>query len=86
MFPSNCEIILDMLILTADCYVYLTNQQRMAHDPTSGLYGPGADPEIFPRGRVVEPFHDWLFIVLRPDQEYFTYMETSQLPVKGCKI
>jgi hypothetical protein len=24
--------------------------------------------------------------VLRPAQEYFTYMETSPLPVKGCKI
>jgi hypothetical protein len=23
----------------------------------------------------------WLFIVLRPAQEYFTYMETSPLPV-----
>jgi hypothetical protein len=29
---------------------------------------------------------DWLFTVLRPAQEYFTYMETSPLPVKGCKI
>jgi hypothetical protein len=29
---------------------------------------------------------DYLFIVLRPAQEYFTYMETSPLPVKGCKI
>jgi hypothetical protein len=29
---------------------------------------------------------DWLFIVLRPAQEYFTYMETSLLPVKGCKF
>jgi hypothetical protein len=28
---------------------------------------------------------DWLFTVLRPAQEYFTYMETSPLPVKGCK-
>jgi hypothetical protein len=28
----------------------------------------------------------WLFIVLRPAQEYFTYIETSPLPVKGCKI
>jgi hypothetical protein len=28
---------------------------------------------------------DWLF-VLRPNQEYFTDMETSPLPVKGCKI
>jgi hypothetical protein len=28
----------------------------------------------------------WLFIVLRSAQEYFTYMETSPLPVKGCKI
>jgi hypothetical protein len=27
-----------------------------------------------------------LFTVLRPSQEYFTYMETSPLPVKGCKI
>ena len=26
---------------------------------------------------------DWLFRVLRPAQEYFTYMETSPLPVKG---
>jgi hypothetical protein len=29
---------------------------------------------------------DWLFRVLRPAQEYFTYMKTSPLPVKGCKI
>jgi hypothetical protein len=29
---------------------------------------------------------DWLLIVLRPTQEYFTYMETSSLPVKGCRI
>jgi hypothetical protein len=29
---------------------------------------------------------DYLFTVLRPAQEYFTYMETSPLPVKGCKI
>jgi hypothetical protein len=27
-----------------------------------------------------------VFTVLRPAQEYFTYMETSPLPVKGCKI
>jgi hypothetical protein len=25
---------------------------------------------------------DWLFIILRPAQEYFTYVETSPLPVK----
>jgi hypothetical protein len=29
---------------------------------------------------------DWLFTVLRPAQEFFTYMETSPLPVKGCRI
>jgi type IV secretory pathway TrbD component len=29
---------------------------------------------------------DWFFTVLRPSQEYFSYMETSPLPVKGCKI
>jgi hypothetical protein len=29
---------------------------------------------------------DWLLTVLRPAQELFTYMETSPLPVKGCKI
>jgi hypothetical protein len=29
---------------------------------------------------------DSLFIVLCPAQEYFTYMETSPLPVKDCKI
>jgi hypothetical protein len=28
----------------------------------------------------------WLLTVLRPAQEFFTYMETSPLPVKGCKI
>jgi hypothetical protein len=27
-----------------------------------------------------------LFTVLRPIQEFFTRMETSPLPVKGCKI
>jgi hypothetical protein len=29
---------------------------------------------------------DLLFTVLRPAQEYFTYMETPPLPVKGCRI
>jgi hypothetical protein len=29
---------------------------------------------------------DWLFMVLRPAQEFFTYMETSPFPVKGYKI
>jgi hypothetical protein len=29
---------------------------------------------------------DWLFTVLLSAQEFFTYMETSPLPVKGCKI
>jgi hypothetical protein len=28
----------------------------------------------------------WLFTVSCPAQEFFTYMETSPLPVKGCKI
>jgi hypothetical protein len=28
---------------------------------------------------------DWLFIVLRPTQEYFTYMNMSPIMVKGCK-
>jgi hypothetical protein len=28
---------------------------------------------------------DWLFTILRSAQ-FFTYMETSPLPVKGCKI
>jgi hypothetical protein len=27
----------------------------------------------------------WLFIVLRPAEEFFTDMETSPLPLKGCK-
>jgi hypothetical protein len=26
-----------------------------------------------------------IFTVLRPAQEFLTYMETSPLPVKGCK-
>jgi hypothetical protein len=30
--------------------------------------------------------NDWLFTVLRPAQEFFTHMETSPLPVKGCKF
>jgi hypothetical protein len=29
---------------------------------------------------------DWLFTVLRPAQEYFTYMETSPLPLKVGRI
>jgi hypothetical protein len=29
---------------------------------------------------------DGLFTVLRPAQEFFTYMKTSPLPMKGCKI
>jgi hypothetical protein len=29
---------------------------------------------------------DWLFNVLRLACEFFTYMETSPLLVKGCKI
>jgi hypothetical protein len=28
---------------------------------------------------------DYLFTVLRPAQEYFTYMETLPLPLKGCQ-
>jgi hypothetical protein len=28
---------------------------------------------------------EWLLIALRPAQEYFTDIETSPLPVKGCK-
>jgi hypothetical protein len=38
----------------------------------------------FEMGRWAEV--DWLYIVLRPAQEYFTFMETSPLPVKGCKF
>jgi hypothetical protein len=43
------------------------------------------------RGQVMREMIDtfekgWLFILLRPAQEYFTYMEMSPLPVKGCKI
>jgi hypothetical protein len=30
--------------------------------------------------------NDWLFTVLRPAQEYFSYMETSSIPLKGYKI
>jgi hypothetical protein len=33
-----------------------------------------------------EKLIDWLFAVLRPAQEFFTNMEPSPLPVKGCKI
>jgi hypothetical protein len=29
---------------------------------------------------------DCVFTVLHPAQEYFIYMETSPMPVKGCKI
>jgi hypothetical protein len=29
---------------------------------------------------------NWLFTILRPAQKFFTFMETSPLPVKGCKI
>jgi hypothetical protein len=28
----------------------------------------------------------WLFTVSRPAQEFVTHMETSPLPVKGCKF
>jgi hypothetical protein len=31
-------------------------------------------------------YRHWLISVIRPAQEFFTYMETSPLPVKGCKI
>ena len=31
-------------------------------------------------------FNDLSFTVLRQAQEFFTYMKTSPLPVKGCKI
>jgi hypothetical protein len=40
---------------------------------------------ICPQINPIEAF-DWIFIVLGPAQEYFTYMETLPLPVKGCKI
>ena len=29
---------------------------------------------------------DWVFVALRPAQEYFTYMKTSPLPLKWLKI
>jgi hypothetical protein len=29
---------------------------------------------------------DWLYDILRPAQQYFTYIETLPLAVKGCKI
>jgi hypothetical protein len=38
--------------------------------------------EINSRTRV----SNWLFTVLRPAQEYFTYVETLPLSVKGCII
>jgi hypothetical protein len=50
---------------------------------------------IFLHPRIICTKFDWiwwagsgyrLFAVLRPAQEYFTYMETSPLPVKDCKI
>jgi hypothetical protein len=37
-------------------------------------------------GSVTAWLDGWLFTVLRPAQEYFTYMETSPLSVKSCKI
>jgi hypothetical protein len=37
-------------------------------------------------GQINEWLVDWLFTVLRPVQEFLTYMETSPLPVKMCKI
>jgi hypothetical protein len=40
---------------------------------------------LFLSDQVIDDYY-YLFIVLRPAQEYFTYMETSPLPVKGCKI
>jgi hypothetical protein len=44
-------------------------------------------PETFLKGSTGQTnVIDWLFTVLRPAQESFTYMETSPLPVKGCKI
>jgi hypothetical protein len=40
--------------------------------------------------RITDVLGGWgvgcLFPVLRLAQEFFTYMETSLLPVKGCKI
>jgi hypothetical protein len=41
----------------------------------------GVNALLTPRQRLI----DWLFTVLRPAEEFFTYMETSPLPVKGCK-
>jgi hypothetical protein len=35
---------------------------------------------------ILYSYIDWLFMVLRLVKEFFTYMETSPLSVKGCKI
>jgi hypothetical protein len=32
------------------------------------------------------PLIDWLFTILHPTKEFFTYMEKLPLLVKGCKI
>ena len=29
---------------------------------------------------------DWLYVVLRPVWEYSTHLQTSTLPVKGCRV
>jgi hypothetical protein len=55
----------------------------------SSLMKNGVDLDMtcfcFVYGRVlIVRLIDWLFTVLRPAQEYFTYMETSPMPVKGC--
>jgi hypothetical protein len=48
-----------------------------------GCWGPVLlNPNLHGYVRLI----DSLFTVLRPAQESFTHMETSPLPVKGCKI
>jgi hypothetical protein len=56
---------------------------------TLQLLGEHSDTELTDNDHVdwyFDTLKDYLIIVLRPAHEFLTYMETSPLPVKGCKI
>ena len=55
--------------------------QRLAYCSTESMIDIKFCRHLYERGP-----RNLLFIVIRPAQEYFTYMETSPLAMKGCKI
>jgi hypothetical protein len=64
---------------------YFGTQDKFELRQSLIIYGFTSRSRIFHSYGDVTIAGDWLFIVLRSAQEYFTYKERSPLAVKGCK-